>query len=276
MTGTPPRLDHVVVDVRDGMDAAVARWTALGFHMTPRGFHTLGSINHLAMFRTDYLELLGFGPSGGARADLAGFPDGLNGLVFKTADAEAAHRDATARGIAIQPARSFSRPVSLDGRTADARFRTANVTNEGAPFGRVYFCEHLTPELVWRPEWQRQPNGTTGVARIIVSAREPRRTGEFFDRLFGAALFTADPAGGLSLDMAGTVLEIAPPASLAARFGDALADPAGRGDHMAVLEVRTSSLDTAAAAAGGLGRRTGDSVLVPAAAANNVTLLFRP
>jgi len=30
-----------------------------GFTMTPRGTHTLGSINHLAIFGTEYLELLG-------------------------------------------------------------------------------------------------------------------------------------------------------------------------------------------------------------------------
>jgi hypothetical protein len=45
--------------------------------LTERGRHTLGSENHLAMFGSDYLELLGTGETSPAvRADLAGFPRG--------------------------------------------------------------------------------------------------------------------------------------------------------------------------------------------------------
>src|SRR5207248_3267338 len=73
-----PILDHVVVDVRDRMDEAAAVYRALGFQLTPRGHHTLGSMNHLAMLATDYLELLGFGAGGASRPELAPFPIGLN------------------------------------------------------------------------------------------------------------------------------------------------------------------------------------------------------
>src|SRR5438034_6585261 len=95
----PPVLDHLVIDVRDRMDEAAAAFAALGFRLTPRGHHTLGSMNHLAMFATDYLELLGFGAGGGSRPELAPFPVGLNGLVFKTADADAVHAHALAAGL---------------------------------------------------------------------------------------------------------------------------------------------------------------------------------
>src|SRR5215813_2062147 len=69
--------------VRDRIDEAAQRFAELGFQLTPRGHHTLGSSNHLAMFVTDYLELLGFGPGGASRDELQPFPIGLNGLVFK-------------------------------------------------------------------------------------------------------------------------------------------------------------------------------------------------
>ncbi|MCH2521594.1 MAG: VOC family protein, partial [Dehalococcoidia bacterium] len=52
-------IDHVVINVRSEMDKAVEVFRSLGFTMTPRGFHSLGSINHLAMFDNNYLELLG-------------------------------------------------------------------------------------------------------------------------------------------------------------------------------------------------------------------------
>ena len=117
MAVPPPVLDHVVIDVRDRMDEAARRFPSLGFHLTPRGHHTLGSMNHLAMFATDYLELLGFGGDGASRPELARFPVGLNGLVFKTADADAVHAHAAAAGLPILPVQSFSRPVALDGAT---------------------------------------------------------------------------------------------------------------------------------------------------------------
>jgi hypothetical protein len=78
-----PVLDHVVIDVRDRIDEAMRCFSALGYQLTPRGRHTLGSVDHLAMFATDYLELLGFPKDGETRPEITRFPAGLNGLVFK-------------------------------------------------------------------------------------------------------------------------------------------------------------------------------------------------
>ena len=50
-------IDHVVVLVRD-LDRAAAAYARMGFQLTPRGFHTLGSQNHCIMFGADYVELL--------------------------------------------------------------------------------------------------------------------------------------------------------------------------------------------------------------------------
>src|SRR4029077_18074483 len=143
------------------------------------------SMNHLAMFRADYLELLGFGVSGAARPELAPFPVGLNGLVFKTADADVVHAHALSAGLPILPVQSFSRPVELGGGREDARFRTTRLDPAKIAMGRVYFCEHLTPELVWRPEWQSHPNGARAIARIIVATGDPRQTASLFTGLFG-------------------------------------------------------------------------------------------
>ena len=56
------------------LDAAAERYASLGFTLTPRGHHTLGSINNLAILGTDYIELLGVPPRRGPhrRAGLAG------------------------------------------------------------------------------------------------------------------------------------------------------------------------------------------------------------
>src|ERR1700732_2895780 len=98
MAALSPVLDHVVIDVRDRIDEAMRCFGSLGFYLTPRGHHSLGSVNHLAMFETHYFELLGFGEHGTARPELMPFPVGLNGLVFKTGDAGAVYRQAAAAG----------------------------------------------------------------------------------------------------------------------------------------------------------------------------------
>jgi hypothetical protein len=271
----PPVLDHVVIDVRDRMDEAAQTFAALGFQLTPRGHHTLGSMNHLAMFATDYLELLGFGAGGADRPELAPFPVGLNGLVFKTPDADAVHAYAAGVGLPILPVQSFSRPVALAGGRHDARFRTTRLDPTKIAMGRVYFCEHLTPELVWRPEWQSHPNGAHSIARVIVATGEPRRTAMLFEALFGHdAVAERD---GKCLVKAGTAMvELTTPETIAGEFGEATAQPVGRPEYLAGLEVRVGSLAAAAALLRGLpGVRIEDGrVLVPAPAAFNTTLVI--
>src|SRR5437762_11805741 len=96
MAALSPVLDHVVIDVRDRIDEAMRRFQSLGFQLTPRGRHTLGSVNHLAMFATDYLELLGFAAGGAIRPEITRFPVGFNGLVFKTGNVDSVHAQAAA------------------------------------------------------------------------------------------------------------------------------------------------------------------------------------
>ena len=55
----PAVLDHLVVNTRFAIDAAQALFAGLGFTLTPRGYHSLGSVNHLAVFPQGYLELVG-------------------------------------------------------------------------------------------------------------------------------------------------------------------------------------------------------------------------
>jgi hypothetical protein len=270
-----PVLDHVVIDVRNRIDEAMHSFSALGFQLTPRGHHTLGSVNHLAMFATDYLELLGFGEDGATRTEIARFPVGLNGLVFKTTDAEAVHGHALAANLPVLPVQAFSRPVALDGSTRDARFRTTRLDSTKVAMGRVYFCEHLTPELVWRPEWQAHPNGACAITRVVVATADPQRTAVLFRDLFGADAVTN--RDGRQMMTAGTAeVELAPPNMVAAEFAEAAAEPAGRAEYMAALGIRVQSLREATQrlrAVPGV-RAARQQLVVPAAAAFNTTIVF--
>jgi hypothetical protein len=271
-----PTLDHVVVNVRDGMDAAEALYRRLGFTLTSRGFHTLGSVNHLAMFGTDYLELLGTGVRQDARAELLTTPLGLNSLVFGTNDAVATAAALAEAGVVTEPPRDFSRPVALAEGTRDAVFRTVNLPPGSVPAGRLYFCEHRTRDLVWRDEWRHHANGAVGIAGVMIGALRPEPFASLFGRMFGEdALHSID--GGIRLVVGLTSVDIVTPGRLAALYGAAAPKPA-EGDYMAALSLRTRSLRASSGAlrAGGIGdvREEGARILVPAAGALGVTLEF--
>ena len=108
-----PTFDHVVVNARDQLDQAQAAYERLGFTLTPRGFHSLGSMNHLAIFGTDYLELIAVAGKQSARQEILDDPFGLAGLVFGAEDATASYAALVERGVPAGPPIEFTRSVTL-------------------------------------------------------------------------------------------------------------------------------------------------------------------
>ena len=179
-----PALDHVVINTLRNMDAASDVFTALGFTLTPRGYHTLGSINHLMMTPGAYLELVGVPETGLQRQDVLDSPFGLNGLVIRTDDPDADYARLTGQGFPAMPPSEFSRPVTIDGQTQDARFRTVRFPLDTFAGGRVYFCQHLTPELVWRDEWLGHPNGFCGIDRFMIESPDAMQAAAIYASAF--------------------------------------------------------------------------------------------
>ena len=115
MTLPVPTLDHVVINARDEMDRAAEIYRRLGFTLTERGYHSLGSMNHLAMFGTDYLELIAI-PKGAStgRLDLLNYSLGLNGLVFGSEDSAITYDALAKAGVPVDPPVEFTRPEVAD------------------------------------------------------------------------------------------------------------------------------------------------------------------
>lgn len=272
-----PTLDHVVVNVHDQMDTAFAVYERLGFVLTPRGYHSLGSQNHLVIFGTDYLELIGVPPGGGGRRDLLGWPMGLNGLVWGTEDSARVAAALEAEDVSCSPPTEFTRPVALPSGDRDAVFRTVRLPNETTEAGRLYFCHHLTRDLVWRDEWRRHPNGALGVREVVVAAEAPARLAALFGRMFGPEAVRTTP-GGYRLAMGLSHCDVVEPREVSARFPGAAAPPLGRREWMAAVVLRTQSIEMAEAALhrGGvaLAARTPERVLVGPEQTMGVTLAF--
>jgi catechol 2,3-dioxygenase-like lactoylglutathione lyase family enzyme len=278
MTLPAATLDHVVINARDDMDRAADIYLRLGFTLTERGYHSLGSMNHLAMFGTDYLELIAV-PKGATtgRLDLLTFPFGLNGLVFGSEDSAATYEARSRAGVPVDPPVEFTRPVKIDGKERDARFRTVRMKAGVVPYGRVYYCHHFTRDLVWRDEWRHHANGTVAVVRALIVEPDPAAAARLYADMFGPEA-VRDIKGGKSVVVGNSRFDIVTGAELAAQLGDAAPDAEGRKAYMAGLTFRTVSVATAARALqeGGIEgvARTPGRLVVPARQALNAALEF--
>ncbi|SQF98763.1 Uncharacterised protein [Paucimonas lemoignei] len=218
-------LDHLVINTRFETDTAAQVFAALGFTLTPRGYHSLGSLNHLMMFPGGYLELIGL-PLGNhrLRQEVLDSPLGIDGLVLSTKNAHATHAELVSAGFLVQPVQRFSRPVEHQGRELTARFTTVRLQPNEFAAGRVYYCHHETPELVWQPQWLNHANGVTGIVKLTVLSADPEAARQRYATL-----------GQLD---AGFDLEVVDEAVLQQRYGPSATQLSQRGERFAVITLR--------------------------------------
>lgn len=272
-----PVLDHAVINVMGKLDEAAAQYVRLGFQLTERGHHTLGSSNNLAIFGTNYLELLGYLPGRETmRADLWAHPAGLTGLVFKSPGADLVYATLKERGVPVQEPMSFARPVALPGGAQDARFKVIRVSGDAVQNGRTFFCHHDTPELVYRAEWQTHPNGVTDIGEFVIASKEPARTAAVYDRMFGPDLLKP-VQGGVSFQAGAATVLLLEPAAIAERYAGAALVSKDGSDRMVALTFKVASLAKPRAlfdAAGIAYKPYAGGIVVSHADAANVALGF--
>lgn len=175
------RFDHAVIGVRD-LEAAMARYRALGFETNPGGRHTgLGTANAIIRFGLDYLELLTVADAEEA-ARAGGSSQVLLELLRDREGALAGYALATT-AIEEDAARLARAGLAATGPFAMERLR---------PDGRLLSWRLLVPEGVsWRRPWpfliqwdqpddQRlswerpgtHPNGATRVLGVSVAVAD--------------------------------------------------------------------------------------------------------
>jgi hypothetical protein len=237
-------LDHVVVNAMFDIDAAAACFAELGFALTPRGFHSLGSVNHLMMFGDHYLELVGL-PAGSTRLrrEILESRLGIDGLVFRTDDARATHARLIAARINVTEPQSFSRPVTIDGVEQLAKFATTRLEPGELSAGRVYFCEHLTPQWVFRDEWTKHPNHAKRLAELVVVCADPPAEAQRNALIAGEGSVTAASDGtGMQLSLPGFGLRFIDEAQYRARYGPLACHAADRASYFGALVIETADL----------------------------------
>ncbi|BAI71907.1 hypothetical protein AZL_012690 [Azospirillum sp. B510] len=200
-------LDHLVIATRN-LDAARDGYSRLGFAVTPRGHHTqLKSANHTVLFPTGtYLELLGVEEQRPVNAHYAAFlrqREGIAAIALKTPDARAATAPLAAAGFPVAEPVDFGRPVELPEGRRDASFTIAQIDPATTPAGRVFLCQHHTPDLVWRPDQMEHANGATGLEALVIAASEPDAVAATYARLLGGTVTDRGAARVVEPDHAG-------------------------------------------------------------------------
>lgn len=176
-------LDHAVILVRD-LDRAQDTYRRLGFTLTPRGFHSLGSQNHCIMFGRDYLELMALPAAPPAvyryYAEFLEKGEGVGALALATEDAAGVYAELKQAGIEADSPLALSRPVEQLG---EARFTLVQLPPAETPGFRTFVCQHHTRDIVWRPEYQSHANGAAGIESVTIAAHDPGRYARVLDGL---------------------------------------------------------------------------------------------
>ncbi len=206
-------LDHVGLFVPD-MARAARAFERLGFRLTPFSpqRHRLapgeplvpaGTANRLAMLREGYVEILtpiaDTPVARQLRAAMGRYP-GLHLIAFGTGDAEASHEHLVGSGFAPQPVIQLERPVETPAGQRLARFSVVRVPPGTMAEGRIQFCQHHTPELVWRQRGVEQPNHARALSDVLVCVADPAEAAERFGRFVGRAPERSSCGWRLALD----------------------------------------------------------------------------
>lgn len=278
-------LDHVGWFVAD-LEAAAAQMQRLGFVVSAENVHMnraadgstapSGTVNRLATPDLGYLEFLGSrGDEPLARqhrAQLARY-EGLHLLAFSSADVPAEAPRLDAEGFRPLPPVDMRRDVQIEGGVEEGRFSVLRVPPEAMPEGRVQWCAHHTPDLVWQAGRTRHPNGVEALTGALWVVPDLDEAADRYARFLRKPAERPGPGvAALALER-GDLLLATPDA--ARRLIPGLEVPTT--PFGAAVSLRVRSLDSAAAlfrAADVAHERAGDRLLVPPKEAIGVWLVL--
>jgi hypothetical protein len=282
----PRLIDHLVICVHD-LARAQQSLRSLGFTLTPTGVLPFGISNHLALFESNFLEILTVTDAAAVPAARPGHfsfaahnqnflasAEGMSMLALYSADAEPDAARFAARGIGAYAPFSFGRAAALPGgATARFQFSLTFATDPAMPGIAFFTCQqHHAPELFWKPDYQRHPNGALRVVEVVMSAPEPAAHRAFLERLTES---TAELAPGqVTVGTAGDRITLLGPGEIARRLPGSAAQETPRfcAARLAVGDLDATRRELQR---NGVGFEVIDGVLlVPAAASHGLALEF--
>lgn len=191
-------LDHVAHFVPHA-DAARDALERLGFTLTPFSAQShrteengplvaAGTGNHCIMLQRGYLEILAPTADTPVAAQLRAAIRryvGVHLVAFGTATPEADHARAAKAGFAPLPPVDLQREIDTEQGRKTARFTVVRVPPGTMAEGRIQFCRHHTPGLLWQPRWTSHPNRAASLAGVILRVADAQEAAKRYARYTG-------------------------------------------------------------------------------------------
>ena len=191
-------LDHAAHFVPQ-MDSASAALERLGFTITPFSAQRhrtepggplvlAGTGNRCVMLQRGYLEILA--PTADTpianqlRAAMRRYV-GIHLIAFGTATPEADHARLEKAGYAPLPPVDLQREIDTGRGPDTARFTVVRVQPGTMPEGRIQFCRHHTPGLLWQPRWTYHANRAASLAGVILRVADAQEAAKRYARYTG-------------------------------------------------------------------------------------------
>jgi hypothetical protein len=191
-------LDHVAHFVPD-MENAAPALEKLGFTLTPFSAqsHRLepggpltpaGTGNRCLMFKRGYIECLT--PTGDTqtanelRAAIKRSV-GIHLIAFGTASPDLDHARLLEQGFEPDTPVALQRQLGTPHGEDTARFTVVRVPPGTMAEGRIQFCQHHTPQLVWQPQWLTHANHAAALTAVVLCVENPADTAARYARFTG-------------------------------------------------------------------------------------------
>lgn len=176
-------IDHPLIAVRD-LDAAVARYCALGFTFAPQSRHPWGTSTCIAIMDHSLIELVSIYDETLLDSYAAGdFRFGRfvhnhlrarEGIALTALNSDAAEADAMTvieRGIVCQGTIAFGRDVKRPDGTPDRTSTTLKIlASPEMPRLSNFICQQHRPDLIYVPQWSTHRNGAMSYAQLTIMA----------------------------------------------------------------------------------------------------------
>jgi hypothetical protein len=191
-------IDHAAHFVPD-IGAAGAGFENLGFTLTPFSAQSVrpeaggapvpaGTGNRCVMLQRGYLEFLApthdTPNANQLRAAIKRYT-GIHLIAFGSTDGDADYARLAQGGFDPLPPIALQREVATETGSGTARFTVVRVPPSTMAEGRIQYCQHHTPELVWQPRWVHHRNGITGLAGVILCVADPEESAQRHARFTG-------------------------------------------------------------------------------------------
>jgi hypothetical protein len=242
-------IDHPVIAARD-LDAARVTFEKLGFVVPPRGSHVeWGTGNLCIMFADDYLEVRGIIDSSRFTMHLDEHLDacgeGLMGVAFGTRDIAKSHAAMRELGIDTGEIRQLTRNFEHPEGWTQPSFRLcAPAAADIEGLMHVVVIEHLTPELIRRPEFLEHPNSCTGVVSMSAAIYDAERVAAKMRALLGENE-VIEGVDGVRVTLAsGQSLELLLADDYERRYGEIADSPDPGTPRLGVLTLSVASTAT--------------------------------